>query len=227
MRFRRSECRMRIYNVVAMSWGNCLRTSGSGGRCLISWIVFISTTLSATLEKDEQRCQQELSDLKVQYDALLDKSRRAQQIFTRDRRKFYGIYEWLCLEPLTQKKKSNLPDEIDFGDQNTQHRRAILREFGSDLSKLLGLDVEMLDRMMQAARGSKSVYVQLSFLTCLSGTAPSEGCQVAGRQPFSIIPVNSILKSEPVETSHQFNPLQSPLNAKSSDTEEDPEGAIH
>jgi len=165
--------------------------------------------------------------LKAQYDALLDKSRRAQQIFTRDRRKFYEIYEWLCLEPVTKKKKSNLPDKIDFRDQNTQHRRTILREFGSDLSKLLGLDVEMLDRMMQAAQGSKLLYVLLPFLTCFSGVAPSEGSQVAGRQPFSIIPVNRIVKSEPVETSHQFKSHRSLLNAKSSDIEEDSEGAIH
>ena len=218
---------MRVYNVVVMNWRNCLRMNGSEGQCLISWIAFISTTFSAILEKDKQRCQQELSDLKAQYDALLDKSKRAQQIFTRDRRKFYEIYEWLCLEPVVKKKKSNLPDEIDFRDQNTQHRRAILREFGSDLSKLLGLDMEMLDRMMQAARGSKSVYVYLPFLTCFSGVSPSEGCQIACRQPFSIIPVNRIVKSGAVETSHPLKPLRFPLNVKSSDTEEDSEGAIH
>lgn len=89
--------------------------------------------------------------MNAQYDALLDRSRRAQQIFIRDRRKFYEIYEWLCLEPLTKQKKANLFDNID---QNTQHRRAILREFGPELSKLLGFDAEMIDRMMKAAQSS-------------------------------------------------------------------------
>jgi hypothetical protein len=107
---------------------------------------------SAALEKKERRNQQEINDLNLQYDASVERGRLAQEFFKRDRRKFFNLHNWLCLEPI---QKSTLDIDLSKPQKpETERRRKILREFGSELSTLLELDVATLEQKMKDAYGS-------------------------------------------------------------------------
>ncbi|KXN81962.1 hypothetical protein AN958_03370 [Leucoagaricus sp. SymC.cos] len=186
-------------------------------------------------EKSERRCQQELHDLQLQYDAIQLKGKRAQELFTRDRRKFFDLYRWLCME---NADKSNLqvPD-IDYDrirDQNTLRRRDILREFGPALSDLLDLNIgEIEEKLKEAHEAIDEEYRQHCIL--LDAPAAQETSQdiVTGgptksqsppeRQPLVTILTNSTttgVKTEPVETPTRKG-VHKYLLPASSDTEDD------
>ncbi|KAJ3575007.1 hypothetical protein NP233_g1379 [Leucocoprinus birnbaumii] len=189
---------------------------------------------SAALEKAEKRHEQVKADSDLQFHAVQEKARRAQALFIEDRRVFWRIYRWLCLEPIDQ--KPSRVERIDFEkfqSHNTQRRRAILREFGPDLSKLLGIDNERIDRLMQAAQDAEfgptsqpaeptNDPVPPRVDTADSDANASLTVQSSSdRQPLSTLPANQAVKLEPVDTPKHRTFGKIPSAANSSDTEDD------
>lgn len=91
----------------------------------------------------------------AQFESMKDIKERAAQYYKRDRRKFWRLYNWLCLEPIEKKGKQEQEFNADrLQSRTAQRRREILREFGPALTDLLGLDAPALEQAMKDADGN-------------------------------------------------------------------------
>ncbi|KAF9443916.1 hypothetical protein P691DRAFT_778588 [Macrolepiota fuliginosa MF-IS2] len=198
---------------------------------------------SSASEKAEKRLQAELRDMSQQFDSIKSSMERAAQWYKRDRRLWFKIYHWLCLEPVSKKGKQI--QEMDFDrlqDKTSQRRREVLREFGPALTELLGIDVPALEEAMRDAEDATDVVAtndkdadpfftqnargteQNSSTvvgTPLSSDSNSKLRLASNRQPLSPLPITNFVKQETIEMPKPFRVYEAIIPSNSSDTEDD------
>lgn len=103
--------------------------------------------------------QNELLDIKAQFEGIKDAKERAAVFYRRDRRRWYKIYSWLCLEPIDGKGKVGQDISVERLRQSeySEKKREMLREFGPGLSRLLGIDIPSLEEAMKITDGTRNL----------------------------------------------------------------------